>query len=162
MRITLKGPAAAIGMDDQPITEAIQLRKFSGLKSEDSCIDYFAEPLSDTYFEGGHLEFVFDESLQRLAIQTVYHTPRELKKKELKALIDETCGQWSDGIGENGIEVQDAPGIYLMAVFPLDESNFTVEQVDDGVVVKTPRKSPLFAAAKSGDIGDSVEGWCRP
>ncbi len=102
-------------------------------------------------FRRWHLEFVFDESLQQLTIQTVYHTPRELKKRELKALVDETCGQWSDGIGENGIEAPAAPGIYLMACLPLDESNFSVEQVDDGVVVKAPRKSPLFAAAKAGN-----------
>jgi uncharacterized protein len=141
----------AVGADDQPITDVVQLRKFSGLKSDDSCIEYFADPLTEIYFEGGCLEFIFDESLQQLTIQTVYHTPRELKKKELKALIDETCGQWSDGIGENGIEAQKDPAIYLMAVLPLHDSTFSVEQVDDGVVVKTPRKSPLFAAAKIGD-----------
>lgn len=151
MRITLKGPASAVDADGQPITDAMQLRKFSGLKSEESCVEYFAEPLAEIYFEGGHLEFVFDEPLQQLTIQTVYRTPRELKKKELKALVDETCGQWSDGIGENGMEVHESPGICLMAVFPLNDSNFSVEQVDDGVVVKTPRKSPLFAAAKIGD-----------
>ena len=152
MRITLRGPAIAVGADDQTIADPIQLRTLSGLKSEESCVEYFAEPLNEIYFEGGYLEFVFDESLQQLAIQTVYHTPRELKKKELKALVDETCGQWSDGIGESGFEAQAAPGVYLMAVLPLDESNFSVEQLDDGLVIKTPRKSPLFAAAKIGDI----------
>ncbi|MDX1928283.1 MAG: ankyrin repeat domain-containing protein [Pirellulaceae bacterium] len=151
MRITLRGPAMAVGADDQPITDAKLLRQFSGLKSGESCVEYFTQPLNEIHFEGGQLEFVFDESLQQLAIQTVYFTPRELKKKDLKALIDETCGQWSDGIGENGLMAQENPEIYLMAVFPLNDSNFSVEQIDDGTVVKAPRKSPLFAAAMKGD-----------
>ncbi|MFO0944188.1 MAG: ankyrin repeat domain-containing protein [Pirellulales bacterium] len=153
MRITLKGPGVAVGADDEPISDVDLLRKFSGVKSAESCVEYFSEPLSEIYFEGGYLEFDFDEALQQLAIKTVYHTPRELKKKEMNALIDQTIGQWSDGIGENGIEAQVDPVVYLMAVFPLEESSFSVEQVDDGVVVKAPRKSPLFAAAKSGDTG---------
>ncbi len=44
MRVTLKGPATAIALDDQAITDPIQLRKFSGIKSDESCVEYFAEP----------------------------------------------------------------------------------------------------------------------
>ncbi len=151
MKIIMKGPAVAIDSNDQTITDVQQLRGYSGAKSEDSCVEYLSEPLADIYFQGGHLEFVFDESQQQLAIQTVYHAPRELKKKELKSLVEETTGQWSDGIGENGVLIQGDPEVFLMAVFPLNESNFVVEQIDDGVVIKPPRKSPLFAAAKNGD-----------
>lgn len=63
MRITLKGPASAMGTDDQPVTDPIQLRKFSGLKSGESCVEYFDEPLSEIYFEGGYLGISLEQHL---------------------------------------------------------------------------------------------------
>ena len=150
MRISISGPAAALNEADEEITNPSVLKQFSGTKSEDSCIHYLDESLSDIGLIGGELEFVFDSEKDRLQIQTVYHSPRKLKPTELKRLVAETCAQWSDGIGEgefgnDEISLSAAPTV-------AEADDVAVEQIDDGIKVPRPRKSPLFNAAKKGDV----------
>lgn len=156
MKITISGPAAALNFeDDTEILEPQVLRDFHGIKTEDSCIDYLEESLAEIGLIGGHLEIVFDESSQRLRVCTIYHSPRTLKKKELNRLVEETRGQWSDGIGEGGFETGNDD--VEIDAFPMSSSidlgDIRVEQIDDGVKVPKPRKSPLLLAAKKNDVG---------
>lgn len=155
MKITISGPAVAC--DSELNTEIVApqiLRQYHGIKSEESCVTYFDDPLGEIGLIGGQLETVFDEVSQRLRIRTVYHSPRTLTKKELSLLVEDTRGQWSDGIGENGFETGDENiCLDLCPIgFDIDTDDVTVEQVDDGVKVAKPRKSPLFAAAKKNDV----------
>lgn len=155
MKITISGPAAVYDIEDQEILDSAVLQLLQGTRSEDSCVEYLDDKLSDIGLVGGYLEFAYDEPSQRLRIVTVYHSPRELKTKELKKLVEETRGQWSDGIGEGGFEAETRLGIRLdpfptMADVKLDDVR--AEQIDDGVIVKKPRKSPLFNVIKKGDI----------
>lgn len=156
MKITITGPAAAIeSSTEQEIVNPAVLRKFHGCKSDDSCVEYFDDSLGEIGLIGGYLEFVFDEPSQRLRITTVYQLPRLLKKKELESLVKDTQGQWSDGIGENGVESSDENvqlDPYPMLIGGIDVNDVTVEQVDDGVKVTKPRKSPLFAAVLKNDV----------
>jgi ankyrin repeat protein len=86
---------------------------------------------------------------------TEYHSPRKLKKNELKALADDTQGQWSDGIGEGGfLDYAEQTGISVDP-YPIgrDKGTVTIEQIDDGVKTPPPKRtSPLFKAVESGDI----------
>lgn len=153
MKITISGPVAVMDVkQDVEILDAQVLRKFDGLKSEESCVDYLDEGLGDIGLIGGHLQLVFDERSQRLRVCTVYHSPRTLKKKELTELVDYTQGQCSDGIGENGIESGDENLFIDVSPLALYDEEFQVEQIDDGVKVAKPRKSPLFAAVLKNDV----------
>lgn len=154
MRITIEGPAAAADAKDAEILDVDRLRAFDGVKSEATCVDYLDDSLAEIGLVGGHVEFVFDEPSGRLRVRTVYHSPRKLKKKELDQLAEETRGQWSDGIGEG--DLSGDPDVHLLA-YPMlsasvDVDEFTIEQIDDGVKVKRPRKSPLFNAVKKDDV----------
>jgi len=154
MKISISGPAAAFDANDNEITRVAKLKQFAGVKSDDSCVEYLDETLAEIGLVGGHLEFVYDKESKRLRILTVYHSPRKLKKKELQQLVEETRGQWSDGIGEGGFDAELDDGVHLDP-FPMmsdvDLDDVSVEQFDDGVKVKKPRESPLFNAAKKGD-----------
>lgn len=154
MKIVISGPAAVYDNSDQEVLDSTLFKSLEGIRSEESCIEYLDDKLSDIGLVGGYLEFIYDEPSQRLRILTVYHSPRELKKKELKSLVEETTGQWSDGIGEGGFEAETRLGIRLdpfpiMADVKLDDVR--AEQIEDGVIVKKPRKSPLFNVIKKGD-----------
>jgi hypothetical protein len=153
VKITISGPVAV--MDEKQGVEVLDsqiLKKFDGLQSDESCVDYLDEGLVDIGLIGGHLQLVFDEPSQRLRVCTIYHSPRALKKKELKELVDYTRGQCSDGIGENGIESGDENLFIDMSPLALYDEEFQVEQIDDGVKVAKPRKSPLFAAVMKNDV----------
>jgi hypothetical protein len=50
---------------------------------------------------GGKLRFSYKPDLNELWCITEYRSTRRLSDQELKALVDYTEGQWSDGIGEN-------------------------------------------------------------
>jgi ankyrin repeat protein len=157
MKITISGPAVAFNSEtEKKITSVATLKKLHGIKSEDSCIDYLDPSLEKLGLQGGHLEFVYDEPLKGMRVQTVYLASRELKPKELKKLVEETCAQWSDGIGEGefGAEVG-GKSIWLdaSAFLGSDPSETVrVEQVDDGVKIVKPRVSPLLNAAKKNDV----------
>ena len=153
MKITISGPAAV--MDENQNVEVFDpqiLRRFEGLKSEETCVDYLAEGLGEIGLIGGHLQLVFDQASQRLRVCAIYHSPRALKKKELAALVDETKGQCGDGIGENGIESGDENLCIDVSPLATYDEEFRVEQIDDGVKVAKPRKSPLFAAVMKNDV----------
>src|SRR5205085_956229 len=96
MKITISGPAAAYASDSEDeITGAEALRGFSGVRSAATCVDYLDESLGRIGLIGGFLEFVFDETDQRLRIRTEYHSPRELKPREIARLVEQTRAQWS-------------------------------------------------------------------
>lgn len=153
MKITISGPAAVVDVKQNvEVLDPQILRRFDGLKSDETCVDYLDEGLGGIGLIGGHLQLVFDQASQRLRVCAVYHSPRELKKKELAALVDETKGQCSDGIGENGIESGDENFCIDMSPLATYDEDFQVEQIDDGVKVPKPRKSPLFAAVMKNDV----------
>lgn len=154
MKIVISGPAAAFDTEGKLITDAQVLRSVDGLVyDEELCADYLDEPLGDFGIVGGSLRIAFDPSSPcGLIVITEYRAPRKLKKSELTALVEQTKGQWSDGMGEHGFaDYEERTGINI-SVFPIpyDDSNVQVKQIDDGVAV--PGVSPLLKAAKEGDV----------
>lgn len=157
MKISISGSAAAYASaSEDEITGSAALQRFSGVRSVASCIDYLDETLGRIGLIGGFLEFVFDEADQRLRICTEYHSPRELKPRELTRLVDETRGQWSDGIGESAFDAYEQTSGVRLDPYPslrnIPIEDVRVEQMDDGVPVARPRVSPLFNAARKNDV----------
>lgn len=145
MKIVISANAEAFDQEtDTPIEDPLRLTKLNRLAyAEDLCSEYLSESLYEIGIIGGQIELLVDPGEQTLKVLTSYHAPRKLKKKEIQQLVDETTAQWSDGIGEGGFQHADDLGIEV-DISPLDAKP-NVEQFDDGVVVKKPRKNELVA-----------------
>lgn len=167
MKVIISGPAAAFDADERQITDAAILQSIDGLEyAEEVCATHLDEPLSEIGLAGGSLRIAFDSSSQTLHVLTEYLAPRKLKSSELALLRDYTLGQWSDGIGEGCFdEYREKTGIDV-SVYPMpyDDTAVQTRQIDDGT--KAAKRSPLFAAAKKGDVkrlqmllekGESIE-----
>src|SRR5262245_53687613 len=102
MKIVITGAAQASAIDsDKKITDPALLQKLDGLDfSKDRCSNYFDRSLEDIGIVGGVVRLAFDQAGKHLRVVTEYHSPRRLEPAELAKLVDETEGQWSDGIGE--------------------------------------------------------------
>jgi hypothetical protein len=129
MRITFRVPADVY---DANSGGEIDSSAVSGTRSLDGTIaDYLDRKLADLGIVGGTLRLVY-EPLRGLEFFVDYWAPAELTSEHLSELQDETRGQFSDGIGEGGFEVE-LPGTRVRVVANTDEP-FEAEQVDDGRV----------------------------
>lgn len=158
MKIRISQPVAVFdAQSDESVTGAAKLRALDGLVYDrEKVSDYFGGgdvDLDDIGVTGGALQLTFDAASGRLLVVCEFASPRKLKPKELKSLTAHCQGQWSDGIGE-GIdgEWSDSHGVRVDFAPEGASKATTAEQIDDGVKVKPPRKSPLLAAAVQGDV----------
>src|SRR5262245_10935059 len=88
-----------------------------------------------------------------LRVVSEYWSPAALQPDQLQALVDQTLGQWSDGIGEACFDEWSLQsGIHLdLAPFALNNYEKPVaEQVEDGRVV--PRFAHLAKAVWKGSL----------
>jgi len=156
MRIRITGPVEVTDAKNETSDiDPARLKALDGLVyDEDQCSNYFAGEvdLDAIGVTGGSLRLAFEAENSRLQVVSEYTSPRKLKPKELEALVDETSGQWSDGIGEGIQDHWQASHGVLIDFAPVGGGDPAVEQFDDGIKVKAPRKSPLLSAAEKGDI----------
>jgi len=159
MKIVISGPAAAFLSGDQQVTDVETLRSLDGLVYEEEvCASFLSEAFDDIGLEGGSLRIAFDASTHCLRVVTEYQASRRLGKRELAALIEETRGQWSDGIGESCFgDYEDRTGIGI-SVFPIPYAHNEVraQQIDDGLK-PSPHFSPGFGIlGRSGKADWSI------
>lgn len=108
MRISIQGQANVfVGDDDDPISDPSVLQKLDGIKYVE---ERFTDFLGGTALEdalalalepGGYLHFTYVPVNPYLTVTTEFRAKRRLSKEEIDELVNYTCGQWSDGIGEN-------------------------------------------------------------
>lgn len=156
MKIIVSGVAAASALDtDEEITDANRLRKLNGRPySKDRCSRYLDRSLQEIGVTGGAIRLVFDGEQKGLRVVTEYQAPRRLKPAELERLVNDTVGQWSDGIGEG--EFIHRKKLRLdVDLCPLGGGKVRVEQVDDGKKVKTPRVIPLLKALADRNLQEA-------
>jgi ankyrin repeat protein len=166
MKITVTGLCQAFNISKQNvesltinqilITDAKTLKNISGLEyNEDVISNYLDSPLDDIGLHGGGLRIKYNEALKILQVITEYLSPRKLKESELKKLLNQTLGQWSDGLGEgcfNGY--LEKTGIHI-DVYPSNckKSDFAIEQIECEITVPKPKRIPqIVGAAKKGDV----------
>lgn len=116
MRIVISGRAALYPEADVlpsdpaavPVTDPSVLRGLDGYDAEpeDPLADDIDAALTKAGVRGGTLTFAFDPARQELRAVTEYTCRRRLTDDQLAALVEETVGAWSDGVGENGFEVE--------------------------------------------------------
>ena len=59
----------------------------------------FADSLMARVKPGGWLRLIYDETQQKLFVETEYEAEGALSEEEIKFLVKATVGQWSDGSG---------------------------------------------------------------
>ena len=156
MKIVVSGPASASHAETgKVITETQSLQALNGLRYDgDLCANYLDhELLNDVSIVGGAIQIAFDPQRGELRVASEYWSPAALNADQLQALVDQTLGQWSDGIGEACFdEWSQQSGVYLdLAPFALDSYEKPVaDQVEDGRVV--PRFAHLAKAVCNGNL----------
>jgi hypothetical protein len=157
--ITITGPVVVVDDEtDEPITDAKRLRTFDELHSgKETCSKYHADVLADLELKGGAVKLVFDAKAKKLCVVSEFTSTRKLNAAELRELIEDTSGQWSDGIGEGCFDsVMDKRNVFI-DLSPDTGGKVTATQADDGK--PAPKKSvakiaagALVKAAADGDL----------
>jgi len=100
---------AAVFRDGRQITDPATLRSLVPLSyadelfSDDLADENLEQSLIDAIAPSGGLRFDYDGESTALRVSTEYVTRRPLTPQEIRALVEYTTGQWSDGIGENWV-----------------------------------------------------------
>lgn len=143
--ITISGPVVVTDdATDKPITDAVRLATFDGLNSgRETCVKYHHGPVADLELKGGQVRLMFDAAKKKLSVVSVFDSKRKLTKNELAALIDDTSGQWSDGIGEGCFDsVMERKKVFI-DLSPDTGGKATATQAEDD------RPAPKVSAAKA-------------
>jgi hypothetical protein len=156
VKIIVSGQASAChAQTGKVITDTQLLQSLNGLRYDgDVCANYlYHELLNDVSIVGGAIQMAFDPQRGGLRVVSEYWSPAALKPDQLQALVDQTLGNWSDGIGEGCFDEWSLQsGIHLdLAPFALDNYERPVaEQVEDGRMV--PRFAHLAKAVWKGSL----------
>jgi hypothetical protein len=158
--VTITGVAGVT--DDatgKPLADPKRVAKLARLRhTEDTIAEYFDPDLEDLGITGGDVRLALDPSGKKFLVVSTFKAPRRLTKPEVARLVEETTGQWSDGIGEGCFD--DAARKYQVTIDLWQRGRKPkVEQVDDGKPAKA--KQPPSAAAQrvaalvqAADAGD--------
>ena len=132
---------------DELVTNSVVLRNLSAWSVTDEDLYlYLDKSLVDIGIVGGTMRLKFFDEFG-LQFCTEYWSPRSLSTSELDELRNYSLGQWSDGIGECGFELQ-AQELTLRA-FPGNTVK-AVTQEDDGRII--PEPSIIAISARDGEI----------
>jgi hypothetical protein len=120
MKIEISGPACAFDSSGKQIIDPHALARIGLVKfGDEKCADYLDGRLHALGIEGGKLFVRFDPPSGMLRVITEYHVEKVLVEDDLAALTAFTKAQWSDGIGENGMESQGQLGNCHISVYPI-------------------------------------------
>jgi len=156
--ITITGPVLVTDDEtEKPITDAKRLATFDGLHSgKETCSKYHSGELADLELKGGAVKLVFDAEAKKLRVVSVFTSERKLTAAELRELIDDTQGQWSDGIGEGCFDtVMDKREVFI-DLAPDTSTKTKATQTDDGKPApkKSAKKVAAGALQKAAEAGD--------
>src|SRR4051794_23833126 len=155
--VTITGVATVT--DDatgKPLADLKRLAKLAKLRESDETIaESFDHDLEELGITGGDIRLALNPSGKTIRVVSTFKAPRRLTKPELARLIDETIGQWSDGIGENCFG--EAAKKYGVTIDLRQRGRRPkAEQVDDGKPVKT-KKPPSVKAKLAADFVRAAE-----
>jgi uncharacterized protein len=152
--ITISGPVEVTDdATDAPVTDPTRLREFDGLSSgRETCAKYHHGAVADLDLKGGAVTLVFDAAKKKLRVVSAFTGARKLSAKELALLIDDTRGQWSDGIGEGCFDrVMDRKKV-VIDLSPYG-GKVSATQTDDGKAAPKPKAvNELWKAVAAGDL----------
>lgn len=148
--IRLTGNAHVSDRAGNGLTDCV-IQQLNGAESQQVCSDYFDTELADLGITSGTVKLVHDIAVGAFRVVTEFRSPTVLQSHQLKRLVSDTLGQWSDGIGEGCFdELEDRLNVCI-DLASNRENDVRVEQIDDGYVV--PRlHHELAKAAREGDL----------
>lgn len=145
--ITITG--IALVTDDETgksLRDPARLARIAALKeTRETISQYFDAETAELGVKGGDIRLTTDSSGKRFYVQSTFKAARPLTKGELALVVEETTGQWSDGIGEHCFD--DAATKYKVTIDLLQRGSRApkVEQVGDGKPMKL-KKPPAPSA----------------
>lgn len=169
MKISISGCALALDRaTNAVITDPRILRTLNGVASTEEISAYFTDELADLGIIGGKLQLIYEEktgilqTMKRvlggssqgttsLRVLSEFWAPQRLSEADLERLVEDTRGQWSDGIGE-GPWYETAlpdPQVWIDVSPSNVDQELRVEQIEDGR--RVPSLS-LWKAAQAGDV----------
>ncbi|MGL6096254.1 MAG: ankyrin repeat domain-containing protein [Fimbriiglobus sp.] len=137
------------------LTDAKRRVRIAKLKHiEDKVSDFFSAEVGALGITGGEIRLAAGGD--DLTVTSMFKAPTPLTSEQLGALVGETTGQWSDGIGEGCFD-EAAERLGVTIDLCPDPSQVTVAVVDDGKTAraKSPKRmanEKLVAAARNGDL----------
>jgi len=134
------------------VSDADRLRLLDGLTYDEMLISEYIsnDELNDLEISGGTIALRFEPETGQLRVISEFAACRKLRKAELQMLVEETEGQWSDGIGSDGTELFPNVDPSIALDFCFGAADLRVEQVADATKAR-PRRT-LARAAQKGDI----------
>ena len=157
--ITISGPVEVTDdATEEVIKDPDRLKQFGGLSSgRETCSKYHHGKVLDLDLKGGAVTLVFDAAKKKLRVVSEFTSARKLTAKELELLVDDTSGQWSDGIGEGCFDsVMDKKKVFI-DLSPMSGGKVTAKQADDGTPAPKPKAvNEVWKAVAAGDL-DAVK-----
>jgi uncharacterized protein len=157
--VTISGPVAVTDdATDKPITDPERLATFDGLNSgRETCSKYHHGTVADLELKGGQVRLVLDAAKKKLRVVSAFDSRRRLTTEELAELIDDTSGQWSDGIGEGCFDAVMEKRKVFIDLAPDTGGRVTATQVEDDrpvpkVSAAKASAADLVKAAGAGDL----------
>jgi uncharacterized protein len=153
MKIVISANAAATELNsEQTVTDPGRLQTLDGLDYDtDRCAKYLDHSLQDIGITGGVIRLIFDAAAKQLRVVTEYQTARRLTDAELEKLVQETTGQWSDGIGEGDFRHRRKVKMDV-DLDPPSRGPVHAEQIDDGKKARAPKVTPLAKAIRAFNL----------
>lgn len=155
IKIEVIGPAVAYDESGNRIASAKALRSLDGIAHPDDVISSyfpFGEVLDSASVSGGTVGIVYNAEKRRLEVVCTFGAPRRLKSGEREALLGETAGQLSDGIGEGCFDPVPGHPKIRVDVCPAG-SRAPLRIVQTGTASgSSRRKTNLWAAATKGNV----------
>jgi hypothetical protein len=157
MRISVSASGRAFDpLSDKEYEEIVDpdvLCLLDGAQDDGSgCSDYLDADLADLGLVGGISRFAYSPETGLRVIMDFW-APERLDDAQLDALSVYAIGQWSDGVGENGFEIE-AGGTPVL-VWAETGPGVIVGQDDDARPV--PRASRVAIAARDGDFESLIQ-----
>ncbi|MDQ8209743.1 hypothetical protein QEH52_19650 [Coraliomargarita sp. SDUM461003] len=106
-KIKIIGFAQVTDDDDNFISAPEILKKLDGIVYDDEFqTDYIGgsdaeNTLEEKLYRSGNMYFHFQPGENYLRVESIFDLKEELTKEEIQLLVENTLGQWSDGMGEN-------------------------------------------------------------
>lgn len=122
MKIVLRGSTRVVKNhledDEEEITSPSVLQmiaskqaELEGLCDDDSAFSQYCHdgsPMADSLLKriklGGWVRLIYDQSAGKLFVETEYESVDDLSQEEIQYLVNETLGQWSDGVGSSAMD----------------------------------------------------------
>jgi hypothetical protein len=152
--IVISGPIEVCDEEsNEEITDAAKLKQFDGAEEKGANLaDYMDGELAHLGIARGDLRLKYDAKARRVLVESTFEAPKKLSPKQLKALVEYTRGQWSDGAGEGAFyKLMDKHGVGIDLTPSGSERKTRARQTDQGGQKLKPTPA-LVVAAEQGNL----------